>query len=402
DSLKLKLLEVYQEAGNAAAFETLANKIRTERGDSRDDPVWQQVVAMGAAVSPGHPMFGDGAGGAPAPSNESAESGEMPDMLDLSDLGLGDDDLDVLGGDTGDSGDLDLSDLGLGDDDPGTTGSGSSGNDFDLDLGDIDLGDGDDGDEPLGAADLGGLDGGSPGDPGDDSFDLGGAGAADNDDFGDLDLGALGSEMTMDDLGGLDTGSMDESELGESGESFDLDQLSGIDGLEFDSGTTGETLTADADADSGGLDFGAADGLEEASGDASDDGLGLDLGDMGGDLELGDDSGELDALGGANLELDSAKDAESSLSVSGGSLNETMILDGLEFEEGAGSASPADEMIPSQDSGGDDEVGTKLDLAKAYIDMGDPDGALDLLNEVMREGSSSQKQEAQALAADLN
>jgi pilus assembly protein FimV len=43
------------------------------------------------------------------------------------------------------------------------------------------------------------------------------------------------------------------------------------------------------------------------------------------------------------------------------------------------------------------EVGTKLDLARAYMDMGDPDGARSILEEVVAEGSSSQKQEAQRL-----
>jgi FimV-like protein len=35
---------------------------------------------------------------------------------------------------------------------------------------------------------------------------------------------------------------------------------------------------------------------------------------------------------------------------------------------------------------GTDEVATKLDLAQAYIDMGDNDGARDILNEVLTEG----------------
>ncbi len=43
------------------------------------------------------------------------------------------------------------------------------------------------------------------------------------------------------------------------------------------------------------------------------------------------------------------------------------------------------------------EVGTKLDLARAYMDMGDPDGARNILNEVLQEGSPAQKQEAQRL-----
>lgn len=47
------------------------------------------------------------------------------------------------------------------------------------------------------------------------------------------------------------------------------------------------------------------------------------------------------------------------------------------------------------------EVGTKLDLARAYIDMGDPEGARSILDEVLSEGSAVQKQEAERLIAGL-
>jgi len=47
------------------------------------------------------------------------------------------------------------------------------------------------------------------------------------------------------------------------------------------------------------------------------------------------------------------------------------------------------------------EVGTKLDLARAYMDMGDPDGARNILQEVLAEGSASQKQEARRLIDSL-
>jgi len=47
------------------------------------------------------------------------------------------------------------------------------------------------------------------------------------------------------------------------------------------------------------------------------------------------------------------------------------------------------------------EVGTKLDLARAYMDMGDPDGARNILEEVLHEGSNAQKQEAQRLMESL-
>ena len=47
------------------------------------------------------------------------------------------------------------------------------------------------------------------------------------------------------------------------------------------------------------------------------------------------------------------------------------------------------------------EVGTKLDLARAYVDMGDPAGARSILEEVLDEGDDGQKQQAQQLLDSL-
>ena len=47
------------------------------------------------------------------------------------------------------------------------------------------------------------------------------------------------------------------------------------------------------------------------------------------------------------------------------------------------------------------EVGTKLDLARAYMDMGDPDGARSILEEVIEEGDDNQQQEAKGLIDNL-
>ncbi|MEZ5539907.1 MAG: FimV/HubP family polar landmark protein [Pseudomonadales bacterium] len=49
-----------------------------------------------------------------------------------------------------------------------------------------------------------------------------------------------------------------------------------------------------------------------------------------------------------------------------------------------------------------DEAATKLDLARAYIDMGDKDGARDILAEVLDEGRDDQKREAQALLDSIS
>ncbi|MFW6092519.1 MAG: FimV/HubP family polar landmark protein [Pseudomonadota bacterium] len=48
-----------------------------------------------------------------------------------------------------------------------------------------------------------------------------------------------------------------------------------------------------------------------------------------------------------------------------------------------------------------DTASTKLDLARAYIDMGDQDGARDILDEVVAEGNAEQQQRAQAMLEEL-
>ncbi len=60
-----------------------------------------------------------------------------------------------------------------------------------------------------------------------------------------------------------------------------------------------------------------------------------------------------------------------------------------------------DLALPDLDPVTMSEVGTKLDLARAYMDMGDPEGARNILEEVLNEGSVAQKQEAERLIASL-
>ena len=48
------------------------------------------------------------------------------------------------------------------------------------------------------------------------------------------------------------------------------------------------------------------------------------------------------------------------------------------------------------------EVQTKFDLAKAYQEMGDNDGAREILQEVLTEGDSEQKAAAESVLASLD
>ncbi|MFT0211087.1 FimV/HubP family polar landmark protein [Pseudomonas sp. F1_0610] len=82
-------------------------------------------------------------------------------------------------------------------------------------------------------------------------------------------------------------------------------------------------------------------------------------------------------------------------------------------EDNFASAAPMDEVAVADEGfafeegddfnmlEGTDMNATKLDLAQAYIDMGDKDGARDILNEVLAEGNDQQKQTAQGLIAKL-
>jgi pilus assembly protein FimV len=65
------------------------------------------------------------------------------------------------------------------------------------------------------------------------------------------------------------------------------------------------------------------------------------------------------------------------------------------------------ELDLADDDGDDDELSldqdasSKLDLARAYIEMGDNDGAKPLLEEVLREGDDEQVSEANELIGNI-
>ncbi|MEO0422375.1 MAG: FimV/HubP family polar landmark protein [Pseudomonadota bacterium] len=63
---------------------------------------------------------------------------------------------------------------------------------------------------------------------------------------------------------------------------------------------------------------------------------------------------------------------------------------------------PASQIaFPEADDNALDEVGTKLDLARAYIDMGDAESARSILEEVVQEGSTEQRDDANTLLSSL-
>jgi len=88
------------------------------------------------------------------------------------------------------------------------------------------------------------------------------------------------------------------------------------------------------------------------------------------------------------------------------SADEALELDlGLESDNGPDSTFDFSGLdLDLGDNGGDlelDEVGTKLDLARAYVEMGDKEGAREILNEVLAEGSDKQKADAKGILSAL-
>lgn len=82
---------------------------------------------------------------------------------------------------------------------------------------------------------------------------------------------------------------------------------------------------------------------------------------------------------------------------SGGELNLSDFDLGTETPASGGEAMDLGGDLTADPNAGGDESSTKLDLARAYIDMGDNDMAKSLLNEVAQQGNPQQKNEAQEL-----
>jgi pilus assembly protein FimV len=163
---------------------------------------------------------------------------------------------------------------------------------------------------------------------------------------------------------------------------FDMDSGSGSSapaasqGLDFDMGGAAETKPSSVDT---ALDF-SADDLGSTT---SDSGLEVDLGQSANvvDFDFGDKSDTaMPATAAAAPETELAMDMDAAPS------------------NGAGASSSGDSMTESPQW---DETATKLDLARAYIDMGDSEGARSILDEVMSEGNDQQKSQAKELAAQL-
>lgn len=165
---------------------------------------------------------------------------------------------------------------------------------------------------------------------------------------------------------------MDTSEAGEKQQApieFDLNDFAAAPLESDDTQTEGESIDSPAEKDDDLLAFDT--NLGQSDSVDNDEALELDAAD---DLSDDDLSFDLDVPNAAEDELSSALDNEDAPD--------------LEFDVG-----DLDDI---------DEAETKLDLATAYIDMDDPDGAKSILNEVLLEGNEEQKNRAHSLLESLS
>ena len=133
--------------------------------------------------------------------------------------------------------------------------------------------------------------------------------------------------------------------------------------------------------------------------------------DSGFDLDFNlEDSTSTDDSNVINFNNTGGSTSEPSLDFGTATVDTPQADTGLSFTSEAGGDTPVLEFESATESGGAsssedqsqwDETATKLDLAKAYIDMGDADGARSILDEVMSEGNESQKNQARELAAQI-
>ncbi|VAW97490.1 hypothetical protein MNBD_GAMMA23-944 [hydrothermal vent metagenome] len=195
---------------------------------------------------------------------------------------------------------------------------------------------------------------------------------------------------------GLETGVFSAEDLSPESSSETESDISGLDfNLGDDAPVTDQEDTKDniEAPDTEGLDFNLDMGADD---DESTKSMAIDLNEMGlGDLDTTDDDPTASMAFDADaLDLDST-----SAQLDTGALDFSMDTDesdsSLDLNLDAGDAM---DMSLSADA---DEVGTKLDLAKAYIDMGDSAGAKSILDEVLEEGNDEQKSEAEQLVSQL-
>ncbi|MBS1269127.1 MAG: hypothetical protein MAG794_00070 [Gammaproteobacteria bacterium] len=349
--IKLKLLEIYKQRNDVKSFETIAEELYPA-GDREDPEVWRQVNAMGRELNPDNPLFQE---------QESAETADVP------------------GSPTGAA------------TDSGSESAGSGATlDFDMD---------EPGSEPTQTATESGLKGSE---------------------MQGLDLDSE-TETPTSGSGGDSVLNLEESLPEQTprkpdpatrsyptpDEQVDLEpdieqgtgRRAGTESTDVEGGPSREAAWEKEDLESATLDFPTGDDSEIEFDLTFDESSVQQLPESGDDSALesdlvGEDRERTREPGEGLLEFES-DNIPPEETWAGPSTDVPHTSD-----EDALSSSPSDDIEPT-DAPPYDEVETKLDLARAYLDMGDKVGARSIIDEVMREGDPAQRDRAAELASEL-
>ncbi len=212
-------------------------------------------------------------------------------------------------------------------------------------------------------------------------------------------------EALLDEAGADSVADSEAVDSGDAESEFaDLEELLGESDGEVEVEIEAEDIAeADIDADLEDLlaDVGEVEELEEATPEQPDP---AELSELHPELEnlLDDLEGEDIVLEEQDLALDDAdSDLAEDLDVELDSELQQLLNDAGDEDVALDAGNDDDAFDGLNLLEGADEVETKLDLARAYIDMEDIDGAKDILQEILKEGSDAQQQEANNLLGSL-
>lgn len=337
DGYRVKLAETYLAGKNTDGFVELATEMNQRRGNE-DTPAWQRIVAIGQELVPGHALISAASAGGLSMDDEPAS--QSPEPLDI---------------------------------DPGS-----------------------EEDQQAAASEL------------DLAFDESDAGTVEAPE--EVPTSAEGVEFDLSETGAEVATEAEEAAEGiefglDETQAFEAGQTTQEFSLDIEASELGIDDEESGEADAGEFDLDLSAETEEAL--AADDGTedtGLSLDDVN-EASLDFDTGDSEA---AELDIEESLDEASDvLDLSETSMEQAVVEMVTEPEAAqpetkpVSSAESMDDDLDLSDLDDLDEVSTKLDLAKAYLDMGDADGTRSILDEVMTEGNDDQKKEADHLLRQL-
>ncbi len=434
---KLKLLEVYYAANNKKAYEEYARELRDAVGG--EGQIWEMAVAMWQEMSPDRALFET-----PKPGEE-----DVTPVVELLGGSTGSDVLDITRDEVPIVTDTTVTFAPKGEDtfDDAVSERAAAGEaeedavlDFELDVSDttepgiaqahevLDLtrsGEVESEEEVLDLT----VSAGEAADVGEEMVDVTGgtqteegikpvleitAGQLDEDDESMLDITASSAAMMSKGEDLLDVSLTSEGTLDTREDLLDVTSTSEAD--EEIKDTAGASDFSTIEFEVGGSEVGGAE--EEAAKDADV----FDISSPGGDIDAAEETHEDNVM---EVDLSDAGGADepepASEAPSGQGLDfELVDMEDTRPTEAAPSESLSEDTVPilaaeteeepefadtvsiprvpdAEQQTAADEAATKLDLAKAYIELGDSDSAKTILDEVVKEGTEEQKQDAQEL-----